>query len=179
VIRFGVTLLALVAAGAGCRGPSPRPSVEVAPDGGRSDRVVRAGAALLPDGGVRWRVTARTGVGAWAWPDGRIEVSRALVDRLDDQELAAALAHELGHLLDGGHLPGHHALDGGSGDAERRADRLGCRLLLRHGIPASAMPRMLAKVAAATHDPSGALAARIAAASAGCAEPSPARRRAG
>ena len=121
---------------------------------------------------MRWRVTSRAEVGAWAWPDGRIEVAKALVDRLDDQELAAALAHELGHLIDGGQLPGPEALDGGAGDLERRADRVGCAMLVRHGVPAAAMPRMLAKVAAATHDPTGELAARIAAAPSACAESS-------
>jgi hypothetical protein len=169
VIRFGMALIVLVAAAAGCRGPSPLGAGDA-----RRGRVARVGAALLPDGAVRWGVTGRRGVGAWAWPDGRIEVSGALVDRLDDEELAAALAHELGHLLDDGHLPGRHALDGGAGDAERRADRLGCGLLRRHAIPGAAMPRMLAKVAAATRDPSGALAMRIAAASAACAVTSPA-----
>jgi Zn-dependent protease with chaperone function len=56
--------------------------------------------------GIAWQVSPRRGLGAWAWPGGRIEVSRALIDRLDDEQLAAALAHELGHLLDGGHLHG-------------------------------------------------------------------------
>ncbi len=174
VVRLGMTLLALVAIGNGCRGPSPRTELNWAATQWRQARVERAGAALLPEGGVRWRVAARDEPGAWAWPDGRIEVSRTLVDRLDDQELAAALAHELGHLLDGGHLPAMpHALAGG-GDIERRADRVGCGVLLRHGVPGDAMPRMLAKVAAATRDPTGELAARAAAAGA-CAPPSFAR----
>jgi hypothetical protein len=45
-------------------------------------------------------------------------------------------------------------------------------MLVRHGVPAAAMPRMLAKVAAATHDPTGELAARIAAAPGACLESS-------
>jgi Zn-dependent protease with chaperone function len=175
VIRFGMTLLALVAVGAGCRGPSPRLDVASPTDELRRQRVERTGAMLLPGGGVRWRVTSRADVGAWAWPDGRIEVSRTLVDRLDDHELAAALAHELGHLFDGGHLPSApHALAGGASDLERRADRIGCEVLVRHGIPPAAMPRMLAKVAAATRDPSGELAARVAAARGACPAPPPA-----
>src|SRR4029450_10489466 len=96
VIRVGMTLLALVAAGAGCRGPSPALDMSSSRDLQRRVRVERAGTLLLPDGGVRWRVTSRADVGAWAWPDGRIEVAKGLVDRLDDHELAAALAHELG-----------------------------------------------------------------------------------
>jgi predicted Zn-dependent protease len=168
-----MTLLALVAAGAGCRGPSPALDMASSSDHVRRQRVERAGSLLLPGGGVRWRVTSRADVGAWAWPDGRIEVAKGLVDRLDDQELAAALAHELGHLIDGGHLAaGPHALDGGAGDLERRADRVGCAMLVRQGVPAAAMPRMLAKVAAATHDPTGELAARVAAAPGACLESS-------
>ncbi len=168
VIRLGMTLLALVAIGDGCRGPSPRTELDLVTTQSRQARVERVGAALLPEGGVLWRVAARDEPGAWAWPDGRIEVSRTLVDSLDDQELAAALAHELGHLLDGGHLPAvPHALAGG-GDIERRADRVGCGVLLRHGVPGDAMPRMLAKVAAATRDRTGELAARAAAAAAAC-----------
>jgi hypothetical protein len=167
-----MTLLALVAAGAGCRGPSPALDMASSSDQQRRVRVERAGTLLLPEGGVRWRVTSRADVGAWAWPDGRIEVAKGMVDRLDDQELAAALAHELGHLIDGGHLDGPHALDGGAGDLERRADRVGCAMLMRHGVPAAALPRMLAKVAAATHDPTGELAARIAGAPGACLESS-------
>ena len=94
--------------------------------------------------GIAWQVSPRRGLGAWAWPDGRIEVSRALIDRLDDEELAAALAYELGHLLDGGHLAVSRAgLDdgpppglrvaAGADEVEARADRIGCALLARRG----------------------------------------------
>jgi hypothetical protein len=42
-------------------------------------------------------------------------MSRALVDLIADDELAAALGHELGHLLDRGNLPAPPvALRGGS-----------------------------------------------------------------
>lgn len=171
MIRLGTTLPALALVVAGCRGPSPRAAVDSAADASRLGRVERAGAVLLPAGGVRWSVTPRDAVGAWAWPDGRVAVSRALVDRLDDQELAAALAHEVGHLLDGGHLPGRHALDGGVDDIERRADRIGCGILLQHGVPGDAMPRMLSKVAAATRDRTGEVVTRVAAAAAACVTP--------
>ncbi len=171
-----MTLVALLAAGAGCRAPSPMRDPGTMSSQVPRERVARAGAILRPEGGVRWRVTSRAGVGAWAWPSGRVDVSRALVDRLDDEELAAALAHELGHLLDGGHLDdAPRALAGGTADLERRADRIGCDVLRRHGVGAAAMPRMLAKVAAATHDPGGELAARAEAARSACADAPPAR----
>jgi hypothetical protein len=158
-------VLLAAAAGSGCRGPSPLPPLDQAAEPGRLQRVARLGDALLPDAGVRWSLSTRERFGAWAWPDGRIAVSPALVDRLDDEALAAALAHELGHLLDGGHLhAGPQALDGGAGDVERRADRIACGLLARHGVPGAALGRMLAVVAAARRDPGGELAVRRASA---------------
>jgi hypothetical protein len=155
VIRVAAVVLLVVAA-AGCRGPSPRNGLARAVDAARRERVERIGSALSADR-VAWRLSPRNGLGAWAWPDGRVEVSRALVDRLDDEELAAALAHELGHLLDGGHLPGAGLArdaplglrgDRGADDIEARADRIGCTLLAHRGVACTAMARMLADVAA-------------------------------
>lgn len=165
VARLEALLVVLVAAGAGRPVPTLGKAFDLpANDRGR-ERIVRIGEALLPGAGVRWRLTREDEVGAWAWPDGRIEVSQALLDRLDDDELAAALAHELGHLVDGGHLAGApRALAGKAADLERRADSIGCQLLNRRGVSGEAMIRMLAKLAAATRDRDGALAARIAAA---------------
>lgn len=87
---------------------------------------------------------------AYAWPCGRIFVSRGLMQLLDDDELSAAIAHEAGHLqadplpIDEVALAGHH---GHSTDCEMTADRAGQRLLSRAGLPASALPTMLRKVA--------------------------------
>jgi hypothetical protein len=154
-----VLILLLLAATAACRGSSPRGDLDRASDATRLERLRRAGAPLTADR-IAWRVSARRGVGAWAWADGRVEVSRALIDRLDDEELAAALAHELGHLLDGGHLPVARAElegaaplglrgDGGTDAVEARADRLGSALLARRGIKCDTMARMLGDVAVA------------------------------
>jgi predicted Zn-dependent protease len=96
-------------------------------------------------------------------------VTRDLADLLDDDELAASLAHEIGHLADGGHLGTAPAtLAGTSTDDERErgADRTGCRLLASRGRSPAAMPRMLSTLNAALgHD---LLAARIAAATDAC-----------
>jgi Zn-dependent protease with chaperone function len=174
LLKRGVTphralLLVALAILAGCRGPSPRDGFDRATI--QQERVARIGGSLLKDVGIEWGVSARDGLGAWSWPCGRVHVSRALVDLLDDEELAAALAHELGHLLDRGHLPNvPRALRGvpGGNDLELRADRIGCDLLARRGVPLDAMPRMLAKVAAGLGgDPD--LARRAAAAGAVCA----------
>jgi hypothetical protein len=169
VLRLGTVLLLVGAIGAGCRGPTPRSDVTQALDAARLERAARLGHALLPDARIDWGLSPQTEVGAWAWPDRRIRVSRALVDLLDDDELAAALGHELGHLLDRGDLPAPPvALLGGSGgdDLEARADQIGCRLLAARGLASDAMARMLAKVAA--RGGGDRFARRIAAARAAC-----------
>ena len=125
-------------------------------DADRADRVARAAARVAPSslrpGFLDVGLSSRHELGAWSWPDGRVRVSRSLVDLLDEDELAAAIAHELGHLLDGGELPGAEAALGGSdpiGDdsgPETRADWIGCRLLAARGGSPEALVRMLAKV---------------------------------
>jgi Zn-dependent protease with chaperone function len=87
-------------------------------------------------------------VGAFSWPSGRVFITRGLMDHLDDQELRAVIAHELGHLLTDGHLQTVACLKGCcvNPDAEVRADAAGVVLLKTQGISADAMARMLAKV---------------------------------
>ena len=89
-------------------------------------------------------------VGAYSWPNGNIFVTRGLVDLLNDQELAAAIAHEMGHLLNDGHLHAVASLRGCcvSPDAEVRADATGMELLRSRGISATSMVTMLQKVRA-------------------------------
>lgn len=174
MIRLGTALLLVGVFGAGCRGPTPRSDVTQALDAARLERVARLGQALLPDAQIDWGLSPRTEVGAWAWADGHIRVSRALVDLLDDNELAAALSHELGHLLDRGDLPDPPvSLLGGAGgdDPEVRADQLACRLLVARGIVPDAMTRMLTKVAARCCG--GHFARRIAAAHIVCSSSAP------
>ena len=87
---------------------------------------------------------------AFAWDDGTIYVTRALVDMTDDHELAAAIAHEMGHVLRGAHREAPLALRGcedGSTAVEVRADHIGVELLRSAGLPVAAMPSMLQKVA--------------------------------
>lgn len=86
-------------------------------------------------------------VGAYGWPDGNIFVTRGLMDLLSDDELAAAIAHEMGHLLADGHLRSVVGLNGccKEPDAEARADGVGFELLENRGIPAHAMIDMLQK----------------------------------
>jgi len=88
-------------------------------------------------------------VGAFSWPDGTVELTSGLVERLDEDEIAAAIAHELGHVLEGQPGGATSALSGRSGspdDVEARADRFATRLLARAGYDPSAMSRTLTKV---------------------------------
>jgi predicted Zn-dependent protease len=151
-----------------CHGPV---RLQATADEPRLERVQRLGASLAPEGtAIQFGLSSRRGLAAFAWPDGSVLVTRALADLLDDDQLAAALAHEIGHLVDGGHLASMPAALAGrpaDDDAERHADRTGCALLAAHGRSPAAMQRMLETLAAALGD--DVLAGRIAAATDACA----------
>jgi Zn-dependent protease with chaperone function len=89
---------------------------------------------------------------AFAWPDRHIYVTTGLLALLDDDELTAALAHELGHLqARDRHMA---ALRGpAADDIEARADALGCELLKAGGIRTGVLARALAKVRDAPDTP--------------------------
>jgi predicted Zn-dependent protease len=97
---------------------------------------------------IRMSVLDSHTVGAYGWPNGNLFVTRGLVDLLSDCELAAAIAHEMGHLLNDGHLHTVVSLRGCcvSPDAEARADAIGVRLLQESGIDPGTMVSMLSKV---------------------------------
>lgn len=99
---------------------------------------------------VQSRVLRTDLISAFSFPDGSIYLTHGLVERASDEELAAAIAHELGHLLIDGHVRGPAALRGNDRrlDTEAEADALGCRILETHGIAYTAMARMLQLVAA-------------------------------
>jgi Zn-dependent protease with chaperone function len=121
-------------------------------------------------GKLVFRISHRGGLGAWAWPSGKVEITPDLVDALDDHELAAALAHEVAHLIadDIVETRQRAALAGSDSETiERSADRLGCSILADAGLPPEAMIRMLSKVAIGLREPRM-LAPRIAQASAVC-----------
>jgi len=125
-----------------------------------AERVAR-GTAVTP----RVYVLASDRLAAFSWTGGDVFVTDGLLRALDDEELAAAIAHELGHLIDAGAPDRAAGLDGNPhvGDAEERADRIACELLCQCGIPPGALGRALAKVSAGQDARSvrRALAARI------------------
>lgn len=145
----------------GCNSASPPVSVSnwVQKQGGlsRGDAIERAtqiGTALAREtfrGRISVFVLNTQSVGGFAWPDGRIYVTRGLVDLATDDELAAAIAHEMGHLLADRGPPALVALAGRSAcDAgcEERADAMGCLLLRVKGRPPASMATLLRKVEA-------------------------------
>jgi Zn-dependent protease with chaperone function len=139
----------------------------------RQERVERLGRLVAPPGcssrKLTFRISRRGGLGAWAWQSGRIEITPDLVDALDDDELAAALAHEAAHLKteDVGMKQPAALAEPESETIERAADRSGCSLLADAGVPPEAMVRMLGKVAMGLRKPAM-LDGRIAEASLVC-----------
>jgi len=91
---------------------------------------------------------------AHSFRDGSLYVSTGLMRQFTDEELAAALAHELGHLvIDGLVSPEPAALAGvalQTDDVELHADLLARNILHAHGLPPAALTTALEKVAAAS-----------------------------
>ena len=127
--------------------------------GAAQDRAGRALERIAACGAVQRRLTIAVldtdDLGAYCWRSGAIYLTRGLVERLDDDELCAAIAHEAGHLLVDGHMPRTAALDGcrracGAGkedDAEIAADLMGRELLRMSAVPERALARLLSKLA--------------------------------
>jgi predicted Zn-dependent protease len=169
-VRKRLLLLPLLLTTLGCHGL--RPTLPALPqrdgdgDAVRLHRLDQA-AARLGVTGIEVALSPRAEPGAWAWPKGPIQVSRTLVDLVDDDELAAAIAHELGHLHGDGSLRGPlAALEGSRNpDVEARADEVGCQLLTRRGVPPAAIVSLLERLGASTRPD---LFARVARARAAC-----------
>jgi Zn-dependent protease with chaperone function len=89
---------------------------------------------------------------AYAWPDGSIFLTSALLDMLESQEIAAVIAHELGHLCDRPRPGDASALLGKAQhlDDESRADEFACDLLRRSGLAPLTLASALRKVQLAT-----------------------------
>ena len=85
---------------------------------------------------------------AYGWRDGRIALTTGLLALLDDDELTAAIAHEMGHMASGTLPVARYGLNGCASalDPEVQADALGCDILQRSGVPTSAMISMLRKM---------------------------------
>ena len=152
VRRVAITCVCCLSALVGCaRAPTHSPAAGLV----ESDRVRVQGVLghltpALKDRRISVALDETPRVGAYAWPDGRLLLTRGLVRLLDDDELAAAVAHELGHLVSDGDFHTAAALSGAgpARDAEVRADAAGRVMLLSAGYVPDAMATMLEKVAA-------------------------------
>ena len=148
--------------GCAARGPAGAPSTAPALAPTPAQAIAEKLGAGRLNRPVHIRISPSTEVGAYAWPGGQIVLTRGLVELLDENELAAAIAHELGHLVEAAPVPPPAALRGHSHgpDVESRADAAGCSLLASAGYPPDAMARMLSKVAR-THGMTAACRARL------------------
>jgi len=92
---------------------------------------------------------------ACSWSDGVIGLSRGLLHLMDQDETAAVVGHELGHLLSHQGKSGIWSLLGGNNwtNNEEQADSIAV-VLLRHAcISPLALPHALAKVRDAPQSP--------------------------
>ena len=146
-------IISILAATAGCAASGQPSAAWVARAGGlladtHQQRAEAAVARLTtgdPQLRVKVHVLATDAVCAFAWPNRTIYVTRGLMDRADDDVLAAALAHEMGHLLSDGRARSIASLKGcdKNADAEVQADAYGMGLLRANHVPANSMARML------------------------------------
>lgn len=137
-----------MAAIAGCARP---PRV----DPSTSDLRVRAVAAGLiasirTDKNITFHVFPSSALSAYSRSDGQILISSALLSHLSDKELAAAIAHELGHLINHGHVQSLFSLVGSCClvDEESAADQTAVVLLRAIREDPAELQAMLATVAA-------------------------------
>jgi hypothetical protein len=94
------------------------------------------------------RVVESSKPGAFSWSNGSICLTSALINLSSDEEISAAIAHEMGHLARS-HARGAdatYALSGPGADEEQRADAIAIVLLRRSGQSPSALVRLLTKV---------------------------------
>jgi hypothetical protein len=124
------------------------------PEQGRAEAAL-ARLAIGSESAVSVRVLCKGDLGAWTFPDGNMFITLGLARALNDDELAAVLAHEAGHLRVAGRLPGGAAFDGNSGSVacEERADDEGGVLLKSRGIPEASLISALCKVRNANSTP--------------------------
>jgi Peptidase family M48 len=156
-INLVCSLVLPVAAASGCTSAADRRQTWVRQQGGivGGERQERAERALrrLPTEAVQRPLTIAVldnGVAAaFSWRTGQIFVTRGLIDLVNDDELAAAMAHELGHLLAQGQTHRPTSLNGcaTAADEELQADLLAIDLLRAADVPSDAMASLLCKVA--------------------------------
>jgi hypothetical protein len=150
---IGITLL-LLSLATGCNAVSGDRASWMSQQGGilldpgRQERVDSIAHRLVighPELPTTVRILNSDAVCAYGLPDGTLFVTRGLLDRADDDVIAAALAHEMGHLLGDGYVRPVVSVKGCNEDlgAEGRADAYGVELLRLQNLPPDSMVRML------------------------------------
>ena len=118
------------------------------PDESRvSVALARLGNPRCPASGrnIQVKILASDHPCAFAWRDGTLFITAGLLQILDDREVTAVLAHELGHLQE--RVGGAAAFSGaGALACEMRADIAGCGLLRQAGLPPQLLGQALQKV---------------------------------
>lgn len=152
--RVALAALAALFCGLGCSA-SVTPVANATTEAALNCRAQRAFARLTSAGlPERFHLTVEEAPAptAFSWASGDICVSRGLVGLLDDDELTAVIAHELGHLTGGG--GSRAALLGGTGeDDEARADARAIVFLREIRVPPIALAHALAKVSQSPRTP--------------------------
>jgi len=100
---------------------------------------------------LHFHVLRNSALAAYSWASGDIYLTSSLMDAATDDEIAASVAHELGHLLNNGDAHTVLSLRGVTAPAsvEERADRVGCHLLAASGRSPAALLDVLQKICAA------------------------------
>jgi hypothetical protein len=100
---------------------------------------------------VKFHVLNTAAITAYSWDSGDIFISAGLVDAATDDEITAAIAHEMGHLVNAGDV-GVSGLRGNNGglNVEERADATGVGLIQKTSRPPAALISLLTKVRAAS-----------------------------
>ena len=85
---------------------------------------------------IHIRIVDTRQLGAWSWSNGDVYLTLGLAEHLNDDEMAAAIAHELGHLINSKVVQCPYGLGNAHETLgiEFAADLTGSRVLADHGI---------------------------------------------
>ena len=114
----------------------------------RAETLCKRMASGLIKTAIHVRIVNSAAIGAWSWPDGDIDIATGLMQRLNNGELCAAIAHEMGHLINDHHVITLAALTGQNTalGREAAADRTACHILIKHGLPMNDLIKALCVV---------------------------------